>query len=66
MLLNFVRFVNVGEIQGNFSPIVKSYSKEANGKIYFMSCLHIWKQKVCLIQLDSFRSEGWRMTDMTS
>jgi hypothetical protein len=36
----FVRFVNDGEIQENFLSVAK-------GKIYLLSCFHIWKQKVC-------------------
>jgi hypothetical protein len=43
----FVSFVNDGEIQEN-SFCCKELPKKTNSKIYLMSCLHTWKQKVCL------------------
>jgi hypothetical protein len=41
----FVRFINGNEIKENFF-FAESCLKQAKGKIYLMSCLHVWKQMV--------------------
>jgi hypothetical protein len=46
-VMAFVKFVNGGEFKKTFSA-AKSCPKQARAKIYFIFCLHIRNQKVCL------------------